>query len=189
MTILTESVMVDLQTELDIADVWNEVRVMLPSYETTIELKEDGWHRYPVDLAFRANDGLSISRYGRRTKTQSKHVIEQNFAEAYCAGEVSKYKEPVQRLNVKLIGSNDANMVKALTLKVAQQLDYLYAPAGLSAWASIDNLTLDIDLDGIPRLELNLTDNDATVPVVPPVPRHDYFKVGISLVDGTDIVG
>ena len=188
MTILTE--MTDLKTELDIADVWNEIRVMLPSYGTTLELLEDGWHRYPVDVSARAVDGQSINRYGRRTKTQSKHVINQSFAESYCQGELVKYKEPIQKINIKLMGGNETNIIKALTLKVAQQVDYLYAPAGLSAWASIDNLTLDIDLDGIPRMELNLTDNDATAPIDPPVPLLNWFNVDVDLIDNTtDLIG
>jgi hypothetical protein len=190
MTILTAEEMTDLKTEINVNDIWNDVRVMLPSYETILELLEDGWHRYPVDLVARATDGLSISRYGRRTKTQSKHVIEQLFAESYCEGEIAKLKEPIQRISASMIGSNSANIVKALTLEVSQQIDYLYSPAGLSAWASIDNLTLDIDMDGMPRLSLNLTDNEATPPVDPPIPLLNWFNVDVDTIDNiTDVIG
>ena len=92
-----------------------------------------------------------------------------------------------------MIGSNSANIIKALTLKVSQQVDYLYAPAGLSAWASVDNLTLDIDLDMVPRLSLNMTDNESitiTPPVDPPVPVTDWFNVDVDRVDNTtDLIG
>ena len=153
---ITGAEMTDLKTELDIADVWNDVRVMLPSYETTIELLEDGWHRYPVDIVARAIDGNSINRYGRRTKTQSKHVIEKSFAEAYCAGELAKYKEPFQRANLSMVGN-----ATILSMKIGQPVTYVYAPAFANATAIVDSLTLDIDMDGIPRLSVSLTDATA----------------------------
>lgn len=189
MTIITE--MVDLKTEIKTDDIYNDIRVLVPSYEyTLVETAPEVWYRYPIAINVREVDSLSINKYGRRTKIQNKHVIGSMFAETYCAGELAKLKEPIQRVNVKMIGNTSANIVKTLTLKVAQQVDYLYAPAGLSAWASVDNLTLDIDLDGIPRLTLNLTDNEATSPVDPPVPVTDWFNVGMDRVDNTtDLIG
>lgn len=191
MTILTASEMTDLKTEIKTNDIYNDIRVLVPSYEyTLVETAPDVWYRYPVAINVREVDSLSINRYGRRSKIQNKHVIGSMYAEEYCANELAKWKEPIQKVNVNMIGSTSANTVKALSLKVAQQVDYLYAPAGLSAWASVDNLTLDIDLDGIPRLALNLTDNEATTPVDPPVPVTDWFNVGIDRVDNTtDLIG
>jgi hypothetical protein len=194
MTILTAGEMTDLKTEINTNDVYNDIRVMVPSYSyTLVETAPDVWYRYPIDINVREVDSLSINRYGRRTKMQSKQVIGSMFAETYCAGELVKWKEPIQRIAVSMIGSNSANTIKALTLKVSQQVDYLYAPAGLSAWASVDNLTLDIDMDGIPRLSLNLTDNEAitiTPPVDPPVPVTAWFNVGVDRVDNTtDLIG
>lgn len=194
MTMLTASDMVDLKTELNTNDIYNDIRVLVPSYEfTLVETAPEVWYRYPIAINVREIDSLSINRYGRRTKIQNKHVIGSMFAEEYCANELAKLKEPVQKIKANMIGSTPANIVKTLTLKVSQQVDYLYAPAGLSAWASIDNLTLDIDTDGLPRLALNLTDNEAitiTPPVDPPVPVTDWFNVGVDRVDNiTDLIG
>jgi len=179
MTILTGAELTDLKTEINTADIWNDVRVMLPSYEYTLELKDDGWHKYPVDLVARSTDGASISKYGRRTKTQSKHVIEQAFAEAYCEGEVAKCKEPVTKVELKVIGSNHANIITALTTRVAQQINYQYAPAGLNDIGSVDNLVMDVDLEGVPRLTLNLTE-------VGPLELFNLFEVDIDTVDDSD---
>lgn len=191
MTILTGTEMTDLKTEINTNDIYNDIRVMVPSYDyTLVETAPDVWYRYPIDINVREVDSLSINRYGRRTKMQSKQVIGSMFAETYCAGELAKWKEPIQRISTSLIGSNSANIIKALTLKVAQQVDYLYAPVGLSAYASVDNLTLDIDMDGIPRLSLNLTDNEATSPVDPPIPVTNWFNVDVDRVDNTtDLIG
>lgn len=183
MITLTGSELTDLKTELDIADVWNDVRVMLPSYETTLELLEDGWHRYPVDLVARATDGPSISKYGRRTKTQNKHVIEQYFAEAYCEGEVSKYKEPVTRVEMKLLGSNAANIIMALTARAAGQVAYQYSPLGLSAIGMVNSAVLDVDLDGIPRLTLSAHEISAQ-------DLLEWFHVDVDTIDNeTDVIG
>ena len=182
MITLTGSEMTDLKTELDIADVWNEARVMLPSYETTLELKEDGWHRYPLDITARAMDGQSISRYGRRTRTQSKHVIEQYFAEAYCAGEVEKYKEPVPLVEIKMVGSNAVNIILALSPRVAGQVTYQYSPLGLNAIGAVDQAVLDVDLDGIPRLELKLHQLSAQ-------DLLDWFIIDTDLIDGDHVIG
>jgi hypothetical protein len=183
MITLTGSELTDLKTELDIADIWNDVRVMLPSYETTLELLEDGWHRYPVDLVARAADGPSISKYGRRTKTQNKHVIEQYFAEAYCEGELAKYKEPVPRAELKVIGSNAAKVITALTARVAGQVAYQYSPLGLIAIGAVDATVLDVDLDGIPRLTLNVHELSAQ-------DLLSWFNVDIDTVDNvTDVIG
>ena len=183
MITLTGSELTDLKTEVDIADVWNDIRVMLPSYETTLELLEDGWHRYPVDIVARAMDGPSISKYGRRTKTQSKHVIEQAFAEAYCEGEVAEYKEPIPRVEMKVIGSNSANVITALTARVAEQVAYQYSPLGPSAIGSVDATVLDVDLDGIPRLTLNVHELIAQ-------DLLSWFNVDIDTVDNvTDVIG
>ena len=194
MTILTATEMTDLKTEVNTNDIYNDIRVMVPSYSyTLVETAPDVWYRYPVSINVREIDSLSINRYGRRTKMQSKQVIGSLFAETYCAGELVKRKEPIQRISVSMIGSNSGNIIKALTLKVAQQIDYLYTPAGLSAWATIDNLVLDIDLDMVPRLSLNMTDNEAitiTPPVDPPVPVTGWFNVDVDRVDNTtDLIG
>jgi hypothetical protein len=183
MITLTGSELTDLKTEVDIADVWNDVRVMLPSYETTLELLEDGWHRYPVEIVARATDGPSISQYGRRTKTQSKHVIEQYFAESYCEGEVAKYKEPVPRVEMKVIGSNAANVIMALSPRVARQVAYQYSPLGLNAIGAVDTAVLDVDLDGIPRLTLSAHEISAQ-------DLLEWFHVGIDTIDNeTDVIG
>lgn len=183
MITLTGSELTDLKTEVDIADVWNDVRVMLPSYETTLELLNDGWHRYPVDIVARATGGPSISKYGRRTKTQSKHVIEQAFAEAYCEGEVAKYKEPVATVEMKVIGSNAANVIIALTARAAGQLAYQYSPLGLSAIGVVDSAVLDVDLDGILRLTLSAHEISAQ-------DLLEWFHVDVDTIGNeTDVIG
>jgi len=182
MITLTGSEMTDLKTELDIADVWNEARVMLPSYETTLELLEDGWHRYPVDIVARATDGPSINKYGRRTRTQSKHVIEQTYAEPYCTGEVAKYKEPVPLVEIKMIGSNAANIILAISPRVAGQVAYQYAPWGLNAIGAVDQAVLDVDLDGIPRLELKLHQLSA-------LDLLNWFIIDTDVIDGDNVIG
>jgi len=182
MTTFTGADLTGLKTEINTSDIWNDVRVMLPSYDYTLELKDDGWHKYPVDLVARSTDGASINKYGRRTKTQSKHVIEQAFAEAYCEGEVAKCKEPVAKVELQLMGSNDANIIATLTTRVARQINYQYTPAGLNDTGSIDNLVLDVDLDGIPRLTLNITQSSE-------MELTGLFEVDIDAVDGTDVIG
>lgn len=191
MTVLTAAELIDLKTEINEVDIWNDVRVMLPSYGYTYELVGQQWFKYPINLQARATDGQSINRYGRRTKTMNKHVIYKEYAEAYCEGVLATCKEPIQKINAKMIGSDNSNTVKALTLKAGQQIDYLYAPAGLSAWATIDNLTLDIDSDGIPRLELNLTDTAPLInPPEPPIPERQFLHIDEDTVDDTtDLIG
>lgn len=181
MITLTGSELADLKTELDTSDIWNDVRVMLPSYETTLELLEDGWHRYPVDLVARATDGPSISKYGRRTKTQSKHVIEQYFAEAYCEGEVAKYRKPVSKVQLKVVGSTAANIITALTARLAGGVAYQYEQ--VNAIGAIDAVVFDVDLDGIPKLDLNVHELSAQ-------DLLDCFNIDVDTVDSiTDVIG
>ena len=182
MTVLTGNEITDLKVEINTAAIWNDVRVMLPSYGYTLELKDDGWHKYPVDLVARSTDGASINKYGRRTKTQSKHVIEQGFAEAYCDSEIEKYKEPAAQIDMNLIGSNATNILMALTARVAQQISYQYTPAGLAATGLVDNLTLDVDMDGVPRLTLNISE-------VRSLDLLDWFIIDTDLIDGMYVIG
>jgi hypothetical protein len=164
---------------------------MLPSYGYTLELVGQQWFRYPINLQARATDGQSINRYGRRTKTLSKHVPADYYAEAYCEGELAQRKEPIPKTELKLLGIDAANIVTALTRKVAGQISYSYSPAGLNATALIDNFTLDVDLDGIPRLTLNLTDVGPLADGPdPPIPTRKFLHIDDDTVDDTtDLIG
>lgn len=189
MTALTE--MTDLKTTLDTNDIWNDIRVMLPSYGYTLELIDGTWYRLPINLQARATSGESQNKYGRRTRTMSKQVLYEEYAEAYCEGVLEKCKEPIQKAELKLIGVNNANILTALTVNLADQLDYVYATAGLNNTAEVDSFVLDIDLDGIPRLTLNVTDTAPLLnPPDPPIPERQFFNVNVDTVDSTtDLVG
>jgi hypothetical protein len=182
LTTLTDSNFLDLKYNLDTNDIWNDVRVMLPSYEYTLELVGATWYKYPVNLQSRSIDGQSINKYGRRTKTQNKHVIDSYFAEAYCDGEVLRYKEPMHRLEVKLVGQDAANIILALNTKISDQLSYINSTSGLNDTGIVDNLTLDIDLDMVPRLTLNLTEATA-------LELLNVFHVDVDLIDGDHVIG
>ena len=173
---------VDLKTELNESDIWNDIRVMLPSYGYTLELVGDIWYKYPVNLQARATSGESQLKYGRRTKTLNKHVPANYYAQSYCEGELAQRKEPICKTYIKLLGIDATNIVTALTARVATEISYFYVTAGLNATALIDNLTLDIDLDGIPRLTLNLTDKTA-------YQLADVFWVDTDSIDGDHVLG
>jgi hypothetical protein len=174
MTTLTDTELVDLKIQLDDTQILNDLRVMIPNYSYDLVYAESGGVYYVSDvnyqnLLYTSIEQGSINKYGRRSKINKYQVMDEVFQEAWCEAQKQKYAEPVQKLSVKMVGSDDANIIKALTLKVAQQVDYLYEPAGLSAWAEISSIVLEVNTDGMLRLELNLTDNVAIeTPVVPP---------------------
>jgi len=191
MTALTASEITDLKTELNETDIWNDIRVSIPSYGYTLELVGAQWFRYPINLQARATSGESQNKYGRRTKTMNKQVIHQYYAEAYCEGVLEKCKEPIQKAEIKLMGVNDANILTALTVNLAQQINYVYATAGLNNTAEVDSFVLDVDLDGIPRLTLHVTDTAPLVnPPDPPIPERQFFHIDDDTVDNkTDLIG
>lgn len=179
---LSSSTFVDLKTTLDTNDIWNDIRVMLPSYDYTLELIGGTWYKLPINLQARATDGASQLKYGRRTKTLNKQGINSYYAESYCAGELLQRKEPLNKTYMKLLGVNDANIITALTTKIATEVSYIYATAGLNATAIVDNLTLDIDLDGILRLTINTTDLTS-------YQSTDLFWIDTDSIDGDHLLG
>jgi hypothetical protein len=179
---LTASELTDLKTDLTEKDIWNDIRVMLPSYGYTLELIGGTWYRLPINLQARATDGQSINKYGRRTKTLNKHVTANYYAQSYCEGELAQRKEPMTKVDLKLIGTDATNIITALTAKVATQVSYVLATAGLNDTGIIDNLTLDIDLDGIPRLTLSITEATLTQ-------LADLFHIDVDLIDGAHVIG
>ena len=188
---LSGSNIVDLKTELNETDIWNDIRVSIPSYGYKLELVGAQWFRYPINLQARATDGQSINKYGRRTKTLNKHVPADYYAEAYCEGELAQRKEPIPKTELKLLGVDATNIVTAITTKVAGQISYSYSPAGLNATAVIDRTELDIDLDGIPRLTLNLTDVGPLADgPEQPIPTRQFLHIDEDTVDDTaDLIG
>lgn len=182
MITITDSELADLKVELNTAEIVNDVQVLLPSYTYTLELKDDGWHKYPVDLVARATDGQSINKYGRRSKIQNKHVIEAAFADAYCAGEIEKYKEPTGLVSANLIGHNDANIIRALTARAGQGVIYQDEVAGLDNTGRIDSVTFDVELGGIPRLALEISQVRA-------LDLLDWFVIGTDVLNGSHVIG
>lgn len=178
MTTLTE--FCDLVANLNTEEIWNDIRVMLPSYSYTLSLVGEQWYKYPIDIVARAVDSESIRNYGRRTKTLNKHVINKSYAEYYCESEVAKYKQPYQGLDAKIIGETDSLIVKALTMKLSDSIEYDYSP--FTGTAKVDKLVLDIDLDRLPRLAIGMTDASA-------IDLLDWFIVGDSEIDGDCVIG
>ncbi len=182
MTVLVDANFQDLKAELDIAEVWNEARVLLPSYSYTLELQDGVWVRIPEDYSHRYLDGESINKYGRRTKTCNKHVIHSDFGEAYCRSEVDKYKEPSHGINVKLAGVDSPNTILALATKISDRISYINSTSGLNDTGLVDSLQLSIDLDRIPRLTINLTEVRA-------LDLLDWFVIDVDSIDGDHIIG
>jgi hypothetical protein len=182
MTTFTDSNLTNLKITYEINDVWNDARVMLPSYDYTLELVGETWIKSPINLQARATDGESINKYGRRTKTLNKPGINSYYAETYCQGAVDRYSEPMHKLDAKLIGKNAANIVLALNTKLSDQVTYINATSELNDTGIIDRLTLDIDLDGIPRLTMNITEARA-------LELLNLFHIDVDLIDGTHVIG
>jgi hypothetical protein len=182
LTALTNANFIDLKVELDISEVWNEVRVLLPSYSWTYELIGGVWVKIADDYSRRYTDGASMNKYGRRTKTFNKHVMDSGFGEEYCYAEVERLKEPCNKIEANLVGQDDANIALILGMDLSQQVSYVNLTSGLNDTGLIDNLVLDIDLDKIPRLAVNLTE-------VKSLDLLDWFIVDHSTVDGPDVIG
>jgi hypothetical protein len=182
-TSLTGDNFSDLKTDLDDRDIRNDVRVIVRSYDYTYEQIDGIWYKYPIDLTRRVVDSDSSIRYGRRSKIQNRHVMDEHYADTYCDREIYKGKEPFQRATAKMLGVTDDNITKILTTKVGALVGYQYTPAGLQNTALIDNFTLDVDLDQIPRLTLNLTDAN-------PLDMVDFFNIDVDKIDNTtDMIG
>jgi|GEM_PF-6618378 len=176
MTTLIGDDLIDLVLSVDDTEIWNDVRVMVPSYTYTLELLDDGWHKYPVDVVQRNVDSASINKYGRRTKTQKWQVIEQYFAEAYCSGQVLKYKEPMDRAKIKMVGANDANILTGLTARLGQTMTCQVAALDMNHIGYVDHFTLDVDADNIMRIGMNIEE-------LRPLEALYLFHVGIDTVD------
>ena len=179
---LSGSNFVDLKTELNEKDVWNDVRVLLPSYDYTLELVGGTWYKYPITLEARAVSGESINKYGRRTKTLNKHIPYKPYAETYCAGEVDQRKEPLTNIELKMIGVDATNIVTILSTAVNDEISCVLATAGLNSTGIVDSLTLDIDLDQIPRLTMRITDYTT-------YQSTDLFWIDTDSIDGDHVLG
>jgi len=184
MTTLVAGNFIDLKIDLDISEVWNEARVMLPSYSYTYELQGQTWVRIPVDVSQRYVDGASVNKYGRRTQTISKHAIDQSFSEEYCQTKVDKYKEPCNKVDVNLMGKDDADtaLVLSLMTKLASQISYIHAPTGLNSTGLIQKLDLNIDLDRVPRLTM-------TIEEARWLELSSWFIVDTDVIDGVNVIG
>jgi len=184
MTTLIAAELLDLKVDLDIADVLNDVRVLLPSYSYTLVLVGAIWYKIPIDVSQCYTDGASINNYGRRTKIYNRHVIDSSFSEEFCHVKTDASKDPCNRVDMNMAGQTDAEMALILDLatKPNAQVSYLHAATGLNDTGVIESLDLDIDLDLIPRLK-------TTVREVKALDLLDWFTVGVSLVGGPDVVG
>lgn len=182
MTALTDANFIELKTELDIAEVWNEVRVLIPSYSYSYKLVDGVWIRMADDYTQRYTDGDSINKYGRRTKTFNKHVMDSSFGESYCTGEIEKGKTPANKLELRMVGKDDANTVLALATKISDQISYVNAISGLSGTGLVDSVVLDIDLDFIPRMVIGMTEVTAAWLL-------DWFIIDTDLIDGAHVIG
>ncbi len=179
---LNDDNFINLKYDLDDSEIFNDVRVLLPSYSYTLELTGGIWYKIPIDLAQRATNGESINKYGRRCKTQRTHVIGELFAEAYCKGEVEKYHEPMEKLDISIIGDNDTDILTALTIKMSDEVGYINAESHLSNTGLLDRIVLDIQLDQVPRLTLDVTE-------VRPLDLLGWFIVDVDMIESAKVIG
>lgn len=184
MTTLVASNLTDLKIDLSINDVWNDIRILLPSYSYTLELQGATWVRIPDDYSQRYADGDSINKYGRRTKILNKHVIDKSFGEEYCYQEAKRRKDPSNRINAKIMGKDDTDTAMCLLLatKMSAQVSYIHAASGLNDTGFIEKLELDISLDRIPRLNMTISE-------VKEWDLLDWFVIGTDTVDGVNVIG
>jgi len=182
MTTLNEENFADLKIDLDIAQVWNDIRVLLPSYSYTLELQGSTWIKIPDDYSQRYVEGASVNKYGRRTRTLNKHVIDRSFGEEYCHSEADKSCEPLNRLDIKLVGKDPENIAICLLLaaSLSSQVSYMHEAIGLDNTGMIEKVDLDIDLDRIPRLNMTMSEIQPQI--------SDWLIVDSGHVDG-EIIG
>jgi len=171
----------DLEVSLADTEIFNDARALIPRYEYAFDLSEEPYVAIPVDLVYRMADQDSINKYGRRTRIQKYHVMEQAFAEAYCAGTLDRYHEPMHKLRSRLIGKAE-NLLKILSFKVSDQVTFLHAPCGLNDTFILDSLAFEVDTSRVPILEVMLTE-------ARPLELLDVFHIDADLIDGEHVIG
>jgi len=179
---LTDNNFIDLDYEVRENDIWNDIRVMVPRYDSEYILVDGVWYRLPIDLVKRSTDGESINKYGRRTKTQKTHVINELFSEAYCEGEVLKRKEPYPKVRVKMIGKDAAEILNILSTGLSQRVNYMNLTSGLNSTGVIDSVQLDIDVDRIPRLTMMIDQ-------LRPLDLLSWFIIDTDVIEGDHVIG
>lgn len=182
MTVITNANLIDLKIDLDIEDVWNEIRVLIPSYSWTYELIGEVWVKIADDYSQRYLDSESMNKYGRRTKTFNKQVMDSSFGEEYCYAEAERLKDPRTNIEFKIVGRNDTEIPIIFGMDLSDHVSCLESTSGFDGTGFVGSIVIDIDLDKIPRATIKMEE-------VAALDLLNWLRVDDGHVDGPEVVG
>lgn len=133
-------------------------------------------------LTVRATDATSISKYGRRVMNLTwTEGTEEEDMQALVDQYITRYAEPVARINCVIKGSTDALRTQIITREITDIITVICTNLGLNADTFINSITITDDPTGIPvctwGLELQRTYETLTL-----------FTLDISELDGPHIL-
>lgn len=137
----------------------------------------------PVTLTARAYDEDSIKKYGRRVYnlTWTEGTNESDM-EDLVRNYLARYKEPIARLPVKLVGVTDAIRTQIITREISDRITVNYTNLGFNDDCFIDSIQIKDSYVGMPVCNWGLT-------AMRDKEKLSLFLIGSSTIGGPDILG
>jgi hypothetical protein len=183
MTILTE--FKDLVFSYDDTEIFNDLRVQIPNYNyelSYIDVGNGNWQSVVKwrDLVYISLDSDSLNKYGRRTKLQKYHVMDESFQEAYCENNKQLYAEPKGKLEATLLGKHIA---EGLGAKLSQPFNIIAAALGLDTVCMPNAITIEV-MPRIPVPMITISFDDTVA-----LQTGNLFVIDTDLIDGEHVIG
>jgi len=137
----------------------------------------------PETLTVRATDATSILKYGRRVMNLTwTEGTKEDDMQAVVDHDLLRYKDPVARLNLDILGSTDALRTQIITREISDLVTIICTRLGLNGVCFINSISISDNPAGIPSatwgLELQRAYELLTL-----------FLLGTSSLDGAHILG
>ena len=133
-------------------------------------------------LTVRATDATSIALYGRRVMNLTWPLGQtQEQTEGLAAAYLARYKDPVIRVKMTIIGKTDALIEEIYTRDISDLITVINTSLGLNADFYINNINLYHDPFGLPIVEWTLEYQRTNE-------TYTLFTLDTSELDGTHVL-
>ena len=151
---LSETEVQDFYYELSDDQISNDVRFLVPHYNTRIDLTQDPPVIVPVDFIYCIGDGLSQQKYGRRTNLIRGRYPSEWGGPAVTKANLEEYKEPRMIARAVIMGKDNATILKCLNTRISDKYHVDIGDVDADFWVDGINLIMD----KVPVMTLNLSE-------------------------------